>query len=67
MEHQYTAVVDLSQFGTATAYCAAKGISPATLYRMLKKGVGPETVRISKNCRPFRPPAHDKRMARAAR
>ena len=56
MEHQHTAVVDLSKFGTATAYCAAVGISPATLYRMLKKGVGPKTVRISRNCQLFRMP-----------
>jgi hypothetical protein len=42
------------QYVTATAYCAAKGISPPTLYRMLKRGRGPETVRVSKNCRLFR-------------
>ena len=58
MEHQPARAdkptLDLSEYVTATAYCAAKGISPPTLYRMLKKGIGPETVRISKNCRLFR-------------
>ena len=51
MDHKPT--LDLSEYVTATAYCAAKGISPPTLYRMLKRGEGPETVRVSKNCRLF--------------
>ena len=60
MEHQLPQAgkptLDLSEYVPATAYCAAKGISPPTLYRMLKRGIGPETVRISKNCRLFRLP-----------
>jgi len=58
MEHQLAQAdkptLDLSEYVTATAYCAAKGISPPTLYRMIKKGIGSETVRVSKNCRLFR-------------
>jgi hypothetical protein len=49
--------LDLSEYVTVTTYCAAKGISPPTLYRMLKRGKGPETVRVSKNCQLFRLPA----------
>jgi hypothetical protein len=49
--------LDLSGYVTATAYCAARDISPPTLHRMLKRGEGPETVRIRKNCRLFRLPA----------
>ena len=48
--------VDLTKFGTATQYCFAAGISPPTLYRMLKRRVGPETIRISRNLQLFRMP-----------
>jgi hypothetical protein len=52
--------IDLSEYVTATTYCAAKGISPPTLYRMLKRGERPETVRVSKNCQLFRLPANER-------
>jgi hypothetical protein len=58
MEHQLPQAdkptLDLSEYVTATEYCAAKGISPPTLYRRLKQGIGLETIRVSKNCQLFR-------------
>lgn len=53
--------LDLSEFVTATEYCAAKGISPPTLYRMLKRGEGPETVRVSNNCSLYRLPTEEQK------
>jgi hypothetical protein len=48
--------IDLSEYVTATEYCTAKGISAPTLYRQLKRGEGPETIRVAKNCQLFRLP-----------
>lgn len=56
--------IDLSEYVTATEYCAANSISPPTLYRRLKQGIGPETIPVSKNCQLFRLPDAEARAAR---